>query len=278
MEIYYFSGTGNSLYAAKLLQRHFPESTLVPMLSVLPIEKAAVKSKVVALVFPLHLAYLPKPVRSFLEKIDLSSADYIFTVITRIGTFSFCDIAIRRYLKRQGKNLNALFYLNMADNSPTGLKPGKGDVKWIERIASDKLEAIDRDAAAVMETIAATVSARENCPVKSRTSPLRLILERVMYAIISASSKSEVGFYADQSCTGCKKCERICPSGKIVMQNNRPVWLNSTPCYYCFACFNFCPEQAILIKNKFTQKSGRYSHPSVSFEEIARQKDNVSLL
>jgi len=277
MQIYYFSGTGNSLHAAKLLQRHFPESTLVPMISVVPIERAAAKSRVVALVFPLHLSYLPKPVRMFLEKIDLSSADYIFSVITRIGTFSFCDIAIRRYLKRQNKNLNALYYLNMADNSPTGLKPGKGDLKWIERVSSEKLSAIDRRVDAEVDAIAASVSRRENLPTNVTTNPLRLILERVMRAVITASSKSEVGFYADESCTGCKKCERVCPSEKIVLQNNRPLWLSSTPCYYCFACFNFCPEEAILINGKFTQKSGRYHHPAVTFEEIARQKNGCSV-
>ena len=34
-EIYYFSGTGNSLYMAKELQNRLPHSTLIPMASLM---------------------------------------------------------------------------------------------------------------------------------------------------------------------------------------------------------------------------------------------------
>ncbi len=42
-------------------------------------------------------------------------------------------------------------------------------------------------------------------------------------------------------------------------------------CYYCYACFNFCPEQSILVKN-YTHKDGRYYHPDVTAKDIAEQK------
>jgi flavodoxin len=35
LEIYYFSGTGNSLYVAKELQKRIPESNLIPIVSLL---------------------------------------------------------------------------------------------------------------------------------------------------------------------------------------------------------------------------------------------------
>ncbi len=37
------------------------------------------------------------------------------------------------------------------------------------------------------------------------------------------------------------------------------------------ACFNFCPEQSILVKN-YTHKDGRYYHPDVTAQDIAEQK------
>jgi len=56
-------------------------------------------------------------------------------------------------------------------------------------------------------------------------------------------------------------------STKIRMENNRPSWQKDVNCYYCYSCFNYCSMQAILVKNKYIKKDGRYHH-----HDIARQK------
>jgi formate hydrogenlyase subunit 6/NADH:ubiquinone oxidoreductase subunit I len=55
-----------------------------------------------------------------------------------------------------------------------------------------------------------------------------------------------------------------------------PVWQAGVPCYFCYACFNFCPEQAILLKI-YTKKNGRYHYPTITADEIARQKTSEIL-
>jgi Pyruvate/2-oxoacid:ferredoxin oxidoreductase delta subunit len=55
------------------------------------------------------------------------------------------------------------------------------------------------------------------------------------------------------------------------MNHGKPLWQKDIKCYYCYACFNFCPEQAILVKN-YTYKDGRYYHPNVTAKDIAEQK------
>ena len=31
-------------------------------------------------------------------------------------------------------------------------------------------------------------------------------------------------FYADQTCTGCGKCVKVCPLNNVTMKNKKPVW------------------------------------------------------
>ncbi|MDD3656088.1 MAG: hypothetical protein PHI72_04895 [Atribacterota bacterium] len=47
-EIYYFSGTGNSLYMARELQKKIPNSSLIPIIRLLP-TKAIIKTNAEAI-------------------------------------------------------------------------------------------------------------------------------------------------------------------------------------------------------------------------------------
>jgi flavodoxin len=62
-EIYYFSGTGNSLYAAKELQKRLPESDIIPIVSILKNDKIESKADIVGFIFPLHVYTIPIPVK-----------------------------------------------------------------------------------------------------------------------------------------------------------------------------------------------------------------------
>jgi len=100
-EIYYFSGTGNSLHVAKELQKRIQDTKLIPIVNLLNKEVIEAKSGSVGFIFPIHLAMSPAPVRKFLEKIDLKSTEYIFTVVTRAGSQHRAFIDLRKILKRK---------------------------------------------------------------------------------------------------------------------------------------------------------------------------------
>jgi flavodoxin len=51
-EIYYFSGTGNSLHVAKELQKRLPGSKLIPIVSFLDNDVVIIKGETVGFVFP----------------------------------------------------------------------------------------------------------------------------------------------------------------------------------------------------------------------------------
>jgi formate hydrogenlyase subunit 6/NADH:ubiquinone oxidoreductase subunit I len=56
------------------------------------------------------------------------------------------------------------------------------------------------------------------------------------------------------------------------MNGNQPEWPAEAPCFFCYACFNSCLEQAILVRDRYERKQGRYLNPAVSPKEIAAQK------
>ena len=76
-EIYYFSGTGNSLHAARELRKRIPETELIPIVSLLDRNIIKTNADTVGFIFPIHLAMAPAPVIEFVKKMDLKSAEYI---------------------------------------------------------------------------------------------------------------------------------------------------------------------------------------------------------
>ncbi|MDG6224817.1 MAG: EFR1 family ferrodoxin [Candidatus Thermoplasmatota archaeon] len=267
VEIFYFSGSGNSLYVAKELSRRFEHCEISPMVKMLKEGPIRTRGKVVGFVFPIYLASIPSPVREFLERIDPSSADHIFAVATRIGTFSIAPSLLNKYLKRKGRRLDHFEYVNMLSNTPTGLKPGKGSRSWARETGEKDIERIDRSIQPQLDRIAKEIEEK-----KSRRPflPLNDLIAIVMDPI-SRNTRTEVGYFVDDTCIGCGTCERVCLSEKVRMVSGRPRWDPDTPCYYCFACFNYCPEQAILVRKKYDLKEGRYRHATA--EEIASQKN-----
>jgi flavodoxin len=69
VEIYYFSGTGNSLHAAKELQKRIPEAVLVPILGLVNNEIIETGEKRWDLCFRNMLRRFPKLLLAFLRNL-----------------------------------------------------------------------------------------------------------------------------------------------------------------------------------------------------------------
>ena len=117
-EIYYFSGTGNSLYVAKELQKRLPETKLIPIVSLLNQDTIKTQAETIGIVFPLQGPTYPIAVKIFLQKVDLDSADYIFAIATRGGTSCRIKEEIDKILRKKGKTLNSHFIITMFNNDP----------------------------------------------------------------------------------------------------------------------------------------------------------------
>lgn len=279
IEVYYFSGTGNSLHVAKELQNRIPEMELVPIAGLL--SKDSVKSNVgtVGFVFPTHGMTLPIPVKQFLKKLDLESATYIFAIATRGGTKCFAFSKIDTLLKKQGKHLDACLVLNMPSNDPK-LKdwqmatPEK--IAHLESEVNHRLDAF-QDVIINKEPYRVTDTDYVDFPY---SYPVNYLMERlVLFGVRFAEYDGlKDYFYADSKCVGCGTCEKVCLSNKIKMVDKKPVWQKSVKCHMCYSCLNYCPEQSVQIKSKwymksYTSEKVRYLHPYASARDIAWQKE-----
>ncbi|PKM89045.1 MAG: ferredoxin [Firmicutes bacterium HGW-Firmicutes-12] len=279
-EIYYFSGTGNSLHVAQELQKRIPQAKLIPMVSLLQRTDIKTKADTVGFVFPIYLTTMPIPVRSLLEKLDVSSAKYIFAVATRKGTFYIADIHIERILNKKRKTLDAFFILDMANNSPCGLVPKnfpgfkKMVNNWTKEISQEKVMQLEYFVQERLNIINEKVKCQEK--YRDERSIFKTLFKYLVDILMAPAKKStgkqNIPFYSDSTCTGCGTCKMVCPSGKVQIVDMKPEWQKDTPCYYCYSCFNSCPEQAILIKDKYSNKDGRYLYPGIGPNDIAAQK------
>lgn len=82
-EIYFFSGTGNSLFAAREIKRLILDAELIPIVRALKEKNFVTKAENVGFVFPVHGMTIPFPVRLFLKRMDAASASYFFAAATQ---------------------------------------------------------------------------------------------------------------------------------------------------------------------------------------------------
>lgn len=284
-DIYYFSGTGNSLYVAKELQARIPDSNLISIVSVLNgSNKNNGDKKTVAatigFVFPSHGLTIPIPVKKFLKSLDLISSEYVFAIATRGGTVFRGFMAIDKILNKRGKKLDATFIINMGMNDPK-LKSftvlTNKEIKVIEIKVQKKLEVIQN-----IITNQETFHDNTSGVTFSRFNSINYILERLIpFTLHHMATKVKKYFYTDTKCNGCGTCEKVCLSQKITIVNDRPVWQKEIGCYFCYTCLNYCPTQAIQIYSKFymksfTEEKGRYPHPYAIVKDMVNQKSNLS--
>jgi len=113
-QIYYFSGTGNSLHIARQLKKRLPGSTLVSMVAAERSGRLKAEAESIGFVFPIHCLCVPLFVKGFLEKIDLSRAAYLFAVTSRECSEKVFS-RVNRVLSKQGSRLDASFSVQMPE-------------------------------------------------------------------------------------------------------------------------------------------------------------------
>lgn len=265
-EIFYFSGTGNSLYIARQLALNIPNVKLTPVIGVLNSASIETDADAVGFIFPIHAFTLPAPVKQFLQQVQIKSASYLFAVATRGGSPCKVFIHMEKLLKKQGKQLNAQFFINMPNNYlPVYDVAAPDEISKLEIEINEKLKLI-------------TQVIQDKQPSKEKDPHSSFLEENILFPMLtqvfhkSRYFNVQNKFYSDTGCTGCGVCEKVCLSGKIKMNGNQPEWDKCVNCTYCFACIHYCPTKAIQIRKSKTESKGRYHHRLVSSKDIARQK------
>lgn len=276
-KIFYFSGTGNSLFIAKKLQEKIEDSELVPIIDAQKGRDRKVKADTVILVFPVYALTLPLPVRKFLRKFNFRDVAYFSAMATRLGV-RFNDFQrIERYIRP--KTLDSHFILNMGSNDIKIKDYRCPSIHEIKELESAALKEVDR----AVGIIRSGKHEKRNDIAYLEPLPLGDARDRFVWWLIPKlmTFSRLIGgvnyFYINSKCNGCGICSKVCLSGKIIMEDKKPVWNRKTLCHMCYACVNFCPAKAIEIASipgvpSYSHENGRYSHPYAKVEDMQTQK------
>lgn len=243
--IFYFTGTGNSLAAAKKLRR--PEEELISMADANREHRYDYRVKPgesVGFVFPVYFYSLPTVVLDFIDSLSLEGAEYIYSVISCGGGISQAGAVLKKRLAVRNLQLNYVTDLLMPDNYIL-LYANKQD-KWEQCLeqADEKLLKIADD-----------IAKRQCIAIGNHT----LISDIMAFMYRRARKTSK--FYSEDTCTACGMCAKNCPESVIEIADGKPVW-KKEKCAQCLACINRCPVRAIQY-GKRTRKQGRYVHPDL---------------
>lgn len=252
--LYYYTGTGNSLWMARQLARRLDGETELVSLGT-DYEMPDITCDRVGIVFPVHIWGLPRRVVEFVDKLTAHQTAYMFALAVNAGQVAATLLQLKKLLATKGMILNAGFDLAMPSNY----------IIWNGAQPKEKQTALFETAAQKLDLIAEIVNRREVGPIEK--GPW---WQNLFFSIANQLSGSHVpamdkDFRIDTNCNGCGLCAKVCPAVNIRMEDGHPVWLHR--CEQCLACLQWCPQEAIQYGNKTAGKK-RYHHPEVSIADM----------
>mgnify|MGYP001165597670 CR=1 FL=1 len=247
--LFFYSGTGNALWTAeKIAQRLMPAA----LEAIARCDEKIVRPATgcIGLVFPVHIWGVPPPVLNFIDRLEVASDQYLFAVAVHAGQVAATLGQLQKRLQTRRILLSSGFSFNLPSNYiPWGGAESSAAQQKKFAAALDKIE-----------TVAGAVQRRERLPVEKGPFWQNGILSLFYRLTLPRLAKMDKSFYADEKCSSCGICARICPARNIRLGENRPVWQHR--CEQCFACLQWCPEEAIQY-GRGTRGRKRYHHPEI---------------
>lgn len=235
--IFYFSGTGNSAWAARQLA-HLTgdEACDITKLNDLPNMDNA---KQIGFVFPVYAWGAPEIMADFAKKLPG----------TQVFTFGICTcgedagLTMKRFSKLYP--LSSSYSLLMPNNYILGSDTDdEGEIR--QKIMAARTE---------LERMAQEILRQEEV-YRVREGALAGVKSHLANFGFNKFARSAKPFFAEDSCNGCGQCARNCPASAISLRDGKPVW--AAQCCQCLRCINECPQQAIQY-GKSTAGRRRYT-------------------
>ncbi len=253
-ELFYYTGTGNSLWTARMLAKELGDAEVIPITRHGE-DRVASRAEAVGIVFPVHIWGVPRRVLAFVDALEPDPSRYHFAVALNAGQVAATLVQFEKRMGERGMALGSGFGLAMPSNYiPWG---GPGPEAKRTRLTAAAREKIGR--------IAAVAGARAKQPVEKGPLWQNLLftaLNRLSFSRVPAMDK---GFWSDTKCIACGICREVCPCGNIELREGKPVWRHH--CEQCLACIQWCPQEAIQY-GKRTSRYERYRHPEVTLPEM----------
>lgn len=275
--IFYFSGTGNSKWAAKTLALETGD-TLVSIPEVINSDCSFTleKDEHVGFIFPIHGWRVPSIVKEFITKLTIKTLGedtshvkhYCFCLVTAGDTIGKAMERFQQQIKSVTVNdalsLKAVCSLIMPE-SYVGLPSMDVDTKEKELEKKERASKQLKEFSNILKQHPHKDSNQIwgwnqliRGPIPSFFSgPVGGFFERFLI--------TDKPFHVDsRRCVKCGICANVCPVSDIKGGLGfEPEWLHNGKCLTCFSCYHHCPHHAIEF-GKRTQKKGQYFYNRLS--------------
>ena len=252
MKTFYFTATGNCLYAAMQIC-----GTIISIPRVLKQGITSFEDEKIAIVVPCYYFGTPRIVQKFLQTVRLK-APYIAAIMS-YGNFLAAGIHdLGKHAERNGIALSYSKSILMTDNylplfrveDQLKLETSKKIPENLGKIADDI-----KNSSKMIEKISA---------------PSKIFSSIFQFFYRKSWGKKDRNFWIDENCNGCKICEQVCPVDNIKVEK-KPIYHHD--CEECLGCIHLCPQNAIHLKKE--RGSGRFRNSNVTVKEIIDSNTGV---
>ena len=283
--IFYFSGTGNTKWAASKLAA----ATREDLISIAPYMRADDSSHNLAepfilkenerlgFVFPVHGWRVPKLVREFISKMKILRESSDATVENKAKAddslknrpFAYCVCTAGDSIGLTIENLNKVISQNPS-LQVLGITEVSSSYSLIMPESYIGLPFMDVDpkereirkkenAAQELAVVCEEIFDRKEGISRLVKGPIPWFFTKVVGGFFENVLITDKRFHVEKDrCVKCGICANVCPVGDIKGGHGEyPVWLHHKDCLTCFTCYHHCPHHAIEFGNQ-TQKKGQY--------------------
>ncbi len=246
--ILYFTGTGNSRYAANLLARQLGDEAVdAAQLIREGRHPDFVSEKPYVFVAPVYAWRMPRLFQQWIAGCGFAGSRKAYFVLTCGSSMGAAGNYTERFAEKLGFAYMGTAQVVMPENY----------IVMFSAPPREQDEEILSAAAEWAGQLGRTIEAEEpfdrvkNSLVDHLCSDL---VTPMFYTFYIGAKK----FYATDKCISCGKCEESCMLNNIRLREGRPVW--GGECCHCMACISKCPTEAIEY-GKHTVGLRRYVCP-----------------
>ena len=245
--IFWFSGTGNSEWVARLVADGLrDELVFIPKVD-MDREYVLKAGEKLGFVFPCYAWGVPAFVADFIRRVKITGVGYTYYLSTCGDDTGRLKEEVCSLFASRGWQCCLGYEVKMPE-SYVCLPGFDIDPKDKERSKCNK--AVARVEMAVDDILDSRQGVFETLPGIFPRTKSGLLRWGFNKWLMTAKH-----FWTLPTCTGCGTCESVCPMKNIKLVDGRVAWGDN--CVMCLRCYHSCPQHA-LHWGKYTQSHGQY--------------------
>ena len=283
--IFYFSGTGNTKWAASKLAAATRED-LISIASYMRADDSShnlaepfilKENERLGFVFPVHGWRVPKLVREFISKMKilrepsdatggnkakaddcLKNRPFAYCVCTAGDSIGLTIENLNEVIS-QNPSLQALGITEVSSSYSLIMPESYIGLPFMDVDPKEREIRKKENAAQELAVVCEEIFDRKEGISQLVKGPIPWFFTKVVGGFFENVLITDKRFHVEKDrCVKCGICANVCPVGDIKGGHGEfPVWLHHKDCLTCFTCYHHCPHHAIEFGNQ-TQKKGQY--------------------